>query len=193
MCFTFQSRLKYRRYYHIERHCNGGAEVLRMYHDEIKHLGKHETRDLVSEFFKLAFSEDSNNHARFVMAIVHGSAKYLPDLLEYMAEKHPNLTVKNGLLNRSSDLETTTLAAYNENVTKQYHSGTVRYGPLHQISLVGTAHEEVGGYFPDLLNKLEENPFLKAVSVFPFISVEKVSFVFVLFSRCLGASCPLLK
>lgn len=135
-----------------------------MYQDEIKHLGRHETRDLVSEFFKLAFQEDSSGHARFVMAIVHGSAKYLPDLLEYMAEKHPNLTVKSGLLSRSSDLETTTLSAYNENVQKHYESGTVRYGPLHQISLVGTAHEEVGGYFPDLLNKMEENPFLKAVS-----------------------------
>lgn len=137
-----------------------------MYHDEIKHLGKHETKDLVAEFFKLAFSEDSNGRARFVMSIVHGSAKYLPDLLGYMAETHPNLTVKNGLLNRSSDLETTTLAAYNENVNKHYESGTVRYGPLHQISLVGTAHEEVGGYFPDLLSKLEENPFLKVVSIY---------------------------
>lgn len=136
-----------------------------MYQDEIKHLGKHEMKDLVTEFFKLAFTEDSNGHARFVMAIVHGSARYLPDLLEYMAEKHPSLTVKCGLLNRSSDLETTSLTAYNDNVRKHYESGTVRYGPLHQISLVGTAHEEVGGYFPDLLNKLEENLFLKAVSV----------------------------
>lgn len=147
--------------------CLKCVTVPRMYHDEIKHLGKHETKDLVSEFFKLAFMEDSGQ-ARFVMAIVHGSARYLPDLLEYMAEKHPNLTVKSGLLSRSSDLETTTLAAYNESVRKHYESGTVRYGPLHQVSLVGTAHEEVGGYFPDLLSKLEENPFLKMVSVCVF-------------------------
>lgn len=135
-----------------------------MYQEEIKHLNKYEMKELVSEFFKLAFSEDSNGHATFVMAIVHGAASYLPDLLEYMAEKYPNLTVKSGLLSRSSDLETTTLSAYNENVRKQYDSGTVRYGPLHQISLVGTAHEEVGGFFPDLLEKLQENPFLDVVS-----------------------------
>lgn len=122
-------------------------------------------KDLVSEFFKLAFSEDSNGHANFVMAIVHGAASYLPDLLEYMAENYPKLKVKSGLLSSSSDLETTTLSAYNENVRKQYDSGTVRYGPLHQISLVGTAHEEVGGFFPDLLEKLQENPFLDVVSV----------------------------
>lgn len=135
-----------------------------MYQDEIKHLGKYEMKELVSEFFKLAFSEDSNGHANFVMAIVHGSASYLPDLLEYMAEKYPHLNVKSGLLSRSSDLETTTLSAYNENVRKQYDSGTVRYGPLHQISLVGTAHEEVGGFFPDMLEMLQENPFLDVVS-----------------------------
>jgi hypothetical protein len=49
-------------------------------------------------------------------------------------------------------------------VCKYYANGTVRYGPLHQISLVGTVHEEVGGFFPDLLARLEENPFLKMVS-----------------------------
>lgn len=47
---------------------------------------------------------------------------------------------------------------------KYYDNGTVRYGPLHQVSLAGTAHEEVGGYFPDLLDKLEENQFLKMVT-----------------------------
>lgn len=48
-------------------------------------------------------------------------------------------------------------------VVKNYSHGTVRYGPLHQISLVGKVHEEVGGYFPDLLKRLEDNPFLNKV------------------------------
>lgn len=47
---------------------------------------------------------------------------------------------------------------------RHYANGTVRHGPLHQISLVGTVHEEVGGFFPDLLARLEANPFLKEVS-----------------------------
>ena len=32
-----------------------------------------------------------------------------------------------------------------------------------QVSLVGTAHEEVGDYFPDYLDVMETQPFLKAV------------------------------
>ena len=32
-----------------------------------------------------------------------------------------------------------------------------------QVSLVGTAHEEVGDYFPDYLDVIESQPFLKAV------------------------------
>lgn len=148
---------------HIETHSNGGAQVLHMFQDEIKHLDRHAMKELTHEFFKLAFAEDSHGHAHFVMAIVRGAAAYLPDLLEYMAKTYPNLTVKNGLLNHTSDLETTSLTLYNENVRKHYENGTVRCGPLHQVSLVGTAHEEVGGYFPDLLDKLEENPFLNMV------------------------------
>ncbi|EFA12813.1 lysine-specific demethylase 9 [Tribolium castaneum] len=155
------TNLKYRRFYHIETHSNGGAKILRMYDDEIKHLRQEEQVELAQEFFTLAFKENSDGHAVFVIAVVHGSARYLPDILEYMAEKYPNLTVKNGLLNKSSDIETTTFSEYNKNVIKHYESGTVRYGPLHQISIVGTAHEEVGGYFPDLLDMLEANHFLK--------------------------------
>lgn len=153
--------LKYRKYFHIETHTNGGAKILRMYHEEIKHLSSSEIKELAQEWFKLAFEEDANGHATFVIAVVHGSATYLPDILEYMAENYPTLTVKNGLLSKSSDIETTTLSAYNRNVVQHYEAGTVRFGPLHQISIVGTAHEEVGGYFPDLLDLLEENYFLK--------------------------------
>ena len=97
------------------------------------------------------------------MGIVHNSAAYMPDLLDYMADLYPQLTVKNGILGHKSDIETTTMQQYKENVCKCYSNGTVRYGPLHQISLVGTVHEEVGGYFPDILQMLEENIFLKQV------------------------------
>lgn len=112
---------------------------------------------------QVVFGEDENGNAHHVMGIVHNAAAYLPDLLDYMANNYPTLTVKNGVLGRSSDIETTTMVQYKEQVCKAYSNGTIRYGPLHQISLVGTVHEEVGGYFPDLLQKLEENPFLKLV------------------------------
>ncbi|KAF5300379.1 hypothetical protein FQR65_LT01000 [Abscondita terminalis] len=165
------AKLKWKRYFHVEYHCNGGASVLHAYQDEIKHLKEQDMRELAMEFFKVAFSEDENGKAHYVMAIVHGAASYLPDLLDYMAEKRPTLPVKNGLLTRCSDLETTTLTTYHENVIKHYNHGTYRYGPLHQISLVGTAHEEVGGYFPDLLDILEENIFLDLTMPWGFLSV----------------------
>ncbi|PRD28898.1 UNVERIFIED_CONTAM: Round spermatid basic protein 1-like protein [Trichonephila clavipes] len=94
------------------------------------------------------------------MGIVHNAAEYIPDLLEHFADKYPNLVVKTGHLGRQSDIETTTMAKYCEQVHAHYSQGTFRTGPLHQISLVGTVHEEVGGYFPDFLEMLEENPFL---------------------------------
>lgn len=112
----------------------------------------------------MVFGEDENGNAHHVMGIVHNAAAYLPDLLDYMANNYSTLTVKNGVLGRNSDIETTTMVQYKDQVCKAYSNGTIRYGPLHQISLVGTVHEEVGGYFPDLLQKLEENPFLKMVS-----------------------------
>ncbi|CAH1979312.1 unnamed protein product [Acanthoscelides obtectus] len=163
--------LRYRKYFHVETHTNGGAKILRMYHDEIKHLNSSQMKELVHEFFKLAFEEDKDGSATFVIAVVHGSATYMPDILDYMADNYPNLTVHNGLLSKSSDIETTTLSAYRDNVAKHYESGTVRYGPLHQISIVGTAHEEVGGYFPDLLGILEENPFLKLTMPWGALSI----------------------
>ncbi len=39
-----------------------------------------------------------------------------------------------------------------------------RFGYLDNLSLVGTAAEESGGYFPDILDMLEEIPVLHLVS-----------------------------
>ena len=41
---------------------------------------------------------------------------------------------------------------------------------MRQISLIGAVDEEVGDYFPEFLDMLEESPFLK-VSVFQIIKV----------------------
>ncbi|XP_058820268.1 uncharacterized protein LOC131682637 [Topomyia yanbarensis] len=152
--------LKYGRFMRIEVHPNGGASVVHMYQDEINALPESEMEELVNEFFAVCFNEDEEGYADHVMGIVHNAAAYLPDLLEHMAENYANLTVKAGVLGRNSDIETCTMSQYNEQVIKNYSQGTIRYGPLHQISLVGKVHEEVGGYFPDLLKRLEDNPFL---------------------------------
>ncbi|KPJ04904.1 Round spermatid basic protein 1-like protein [Papilio xuthus] len=153
--------LKYQRLMRVETHPNGGASVVYLYQHDIDMLSENQQESLAKEFLKLVFSEDSGGWAQFVCGVVRGAAGRLPCLLQYLAERHPSLTVKAGVLARASDIETTTISRYYQQVQQTYAAGTFRCGPLHQISLVGTVHEEVGGYFPDMLAMLAECPFLK--------------------------------
>jgi lysine-specific demethylase 9 len=115
--------LKYSRFFHIEVHPNGGASFVHMYQDEIAGLTDEEMDELVDEYFQVVFSEDGNGFANHVMGIVHDAAAYLPDLLEHMAESYPNLTVKAGVLGRNSDIETSTMTQYNEQVSETKELG----------------------------------------------------------------------
>ncbi|XP_067127829.1 LOW QUALITY PROTEIN: uncharacterized protein PF3D7_1120600-like [Centruroides vittatus] len=153
--------LKYGKYMRLEVYPNGGASSLHLYWDEIAHLKGREMEELAKEFLKETFYEEPTGVARYVMGIVHNAAHYLPDLLEYFSSNYPGLVVKTGVLGRQSDIETTTMAKFYELVQKTYSKGTYRAGPLHQISVVGTVHEEVGDYFPEFLDQLEKCPFLK--------------------------------
>lgn len=110
--------LKYERFFHIEVHTNGGASVVHLYQDEINELSPEEMDELVDEFFAVAFSEDKDGSANHVMGIVHDAAGYLPDLLEHMSENYSTLTVKAGVMGRSSDIETSTMYQYNEQVCR---------------------------------------------------------------------------
>lgn len=42
---------------------------------------------------------------------------------------------------------------------------------MRQISLVGAVDEEVGDFFPEFLDMLEESPFLKVRGRFTFINI----------------------
>lgn len=163
-----------------------------MYQNEIDSLDESEMEELTEEFFRVVFAEDEDGYAHHVMGIVHDAARYIPDLLEHMAYNYSTLTVKAGVLGRNSDIETSTLAQYYEQVVEKYSHGTFRYGPLHQISLVGKVHEEVGGYFPDLLGRLEDNLFLKKVIINSHRNIKAVANIqlsivhFYCFRRCHG-------
>lgn len=61
--------------------------------------------------------EEPYGVARYVMGIVHNAAEYMPDLLEHFADKYPNLVVKTGPLGRQSDIETTTMTKYCDQVS----------------------------------------------------------------------------
>lgn len=129
---------KYGQYFHVEVHSvsfpklmlpnngkltishpiqNGGAAIVHMYQSEIDTLSKEQMDELVEEFFQLTFSEDDDGNAYHVMGIVHDAAAYLPDLLEHMADNYSTLTVKAGVMGRSSDIETLTMNQYNDQVS----------------------------------------------------------------------------
>lgn len=110
--------LKYGHLIQVEQYPNGGASVVHLYQHEIDALPPDEMQQLVDEFFSVCFAEDENGYAHHVMGIVHDAARYIPDLLEHMAENYSTLTVKAGVLGRNSDIETCTMAQYNEQVSK---------------------------------------------------------------------------
>jgi len=113
--------LKYGKYYRVEHYPNGMAKILHLYWDEIMHLTVEEKNELSQEFLKESFREETPNVAKYVISIVHNAASYLPDLLEWFALKEPHLTVKAGVLGHSgSDIETTTMQTYRDNVNIVY-------------------------------------------------------------------------
>lgn len=153
---------KFKHLMHLEQYPNGGALVLHVYQSEISKLSPEEMEEFVRDYFDFVYGESSEGVAHCVMGIVHDAITDMPDFIDYFAEKHPEITVKAGVLGKS-DIETMTMTKYQEQMVKSYMNGTFRCGPLLQISLVGTVHEEVGGFFPAFLDMLEANPFLKVV------------------------------
>ncbi|XP_061178788.1 uncharacterized protein LOC133187435 isoform X2 [Saccostrea echinata] len=153
---------KYKNLMHLEQYPNGGALVLHVYQSEISKLSPEQMEEFVRDFFDLVYGESTEGVSHCVMGIVHDALANMPDFIDYFAENHPEITVKAGVLGKS-DIETMTMSKYQEQMIKSYMNGTFRCGPLLQISLVGTVHEEVGGYFPAFLDMLESDPFLKVV------------------------------
>ena len=146
---------------HIEQHPNGGASAVHMFQDEIEHLSEEEMRQLCEKFFTEVFREEDNGTAVNVLGVVHDAARYLPEMVSYLAIHHPDTLIKMGQLGKSG-IESMTMEEYHARVMSTYCNGTFRCGGMNQFSLVGTVQEEVGGYFPGILDMLEKSPFLAA-------------------------------
>ncbi|XP_043932923.1 lysine-specific demethylase 9 [Protopterus annectens] len=155
-----QTGTKYSRFLHEEQQINGGASVLHAYMDELSFLSPEDVEGFADEFLNLTFKENEKNASCYSLAIVHGAAAYLPDFLDYFAFNYPNTPVKMEILGKK-DIETTTISNFHAQVNRTYCCGTYRAGPMRQISLVGAVDEEVGDFFPEFLDMLEESPFLK--------------------------------
>ncbi|NXM78797.1 RSBN1 demethylase, partial [Serilophus lunatus] len=155
-----QTGTRFSHFIHEEHQSNGGALVLHAYMDELSFLSPVEMERFAEEFLALSFSENDKNAAYYALAIVHGAAAYLPDFLDYFAFNFPNTPVKMEILGKK-DIETTTISNFHSQVNRTYCCGTYRAGPMRQISLVGAVDEEVGDYFPEFLDMLEESPFLR--------------------------------
>ncbi|XP_071810046.1 lysine-specific demethylase RSBN1L-like [Asterias amurensis] len=162
------------RYMHIECQPNGGASVLHVYSDEIAHLHCDEMERFVKVYFENVYGESQPGVANHVMGIVHGSAAYLPDLIDYFSTHHPNTIVKSQLMGKS-DILSTTMPEFRKEIRRTYRHGTYRSGPLLQMSLVGTVNEEVGDFFEDFVDLLEQDPFLKYVMPWGPASVVKMN------------------
>merc|ERR1711981_285151 len=154
-------KYKYGHFMRVETYPNGGGKVLHMWQDEINQLNDVEMENLAKEFIEEAFIENEEGWARYCCAIVHGAASYLPDFVEYLAAQHEGMQIRHGIIPQSRELETCDMATYRNKVAETYKNGTYRFGHLDNISLVGTVSDESGGYVPDVLDMLEENPFLR--------------------------------
>ncbi|XP_040591074.1 lysine-specific demethylase RSBN1L isoform X2 [Mesocricetus auratus] len=152
--------LEFKRLIHAEHQPNGGASVIHAYSDELACLSPVEMQRFAEEFLGIVFSENESAAAFYVMGIVHGAATYLPDFLDYFSYNFPNSPVKMEILGKK-DIETTTMSNFHAQVKRTYSHGTYRAGPMRQVSLVGAVDEEVGDFFPEFLDMLEESPFLK--------------------------------
>jgi hypothetical protein len=72
-----------------------------------------------------------------------------PSLLKFLCipattDRSPQgiMHCKSGMMGKS-DIDSTTISKYREHMLNTYKDGTHRSGPLMQISVVGTVHEEV--------------------------------------------------
>ena len=155
-------KYKYKLLMHVEQYCNGGGLVLHAYQSELNKLSKTEQEEFALEFMDFCYGEPTEGVSSCLMGIVHEAINHWPDLIEHFADTYPNLTVKAGVLAKS-DIETMSMEKYREQVHKTYQAGTFRCGPLLQVSMVGTAQEEVGDYFPEVLDLFESDPFLNLV------------------------------
>ena len=156
------SRGRFSNYLCIEEDENGGGTIVHIYMEDFDDLLPDEQHTFVKECLREVFAE-TGGVPHHTMGIVHGGMQHMPNYLEFLAENHPKTTVKVDPIGRPSNQpRTVQLGDYYKQVQQSFHGNTHQAGGLRNISIVGTVQEEHGGLFEDMIESLEENPFLKA-------------------------------
>ncbi|VDD79246.1 unnamed protein product [Mesocestoides corti] len=153
---------------YVEHYENGGGYILHAYAHEIACLSPENTQLLAKKFFRSLFMERKKRCAPmpfsyFCIGVVHGAAKHMPEFVNHIAEKHPNLVVSTSPINAKNASYTTTAKEFAGNVFRTYCNGLYRFGPMHAISLVGVKGEERGDFCEDILEIIEKDPFLRMI------------------------------
>lgn len=83
-----------KKYIHIEVHPNGGASVVHIKDKELSQLSGRDKERLAKLFFQEVFYEEPEHVAKHVIGIVHGAAKYMPELVSHLSVTRPELDIK---------------------------------------------------------------------------------------------------
>lgn len=150
----------------IEHDFNGGSKIITCkYDDLVQKLGSNRQlmKQFANYFLSLCYYEnEKTKRAEYTLGVVHNCATGIPDILEYFSENHPMMNVKSSILTNNKEIQTLKMSEYKNKVFESYYNGTYRFGPLLQTSIVGVKNEEIGGYFPDFIEKyLNNNVFIK--------------------------------
>ncbi|CAB4058639.1 RSBN1 [Lepeophtheirus salmonis] len=133
-------KYKYGHLMRVEISPNGKGKVLHMWQDEIDSLNFSET-----EKENEAFSE-VDGWANYCCAIVHGSGKAFPDFLEFLGDSHGSLSIKHG--------------------TKSGKITSVEHLDMDTwitFLLLVLSLKSLVVFFPDILDMIEDDPFLRQV------------------------------
>ena len=152
----------------IEHDYNGGAKIITCkYDDLVQKLGSNRQlmKQFANYFLNLCYFEnEKTKRAEYSLGVINNGAINIPDILEYFSEHYPSMNVKSSMLTNNKEIQTLKMIEYKEKVFESYYNGTYRYGPLLQTSIVGVKNEEIGGYFPEFIEKyLNDNVFLRLV------------------------------
>ena len=141
--------------------CNDGeATTVHLDMDEFNTLSLDEQNMVVDYFFEVTFGE-TDGLADNVMGIIHNGSKQMSNVLEHLAEYTPGLKIKHQVLGKK-EIKTSTMKEYRDSVRDNFSRCVFHEGGLLQTSLVGTKNEESGGFFGDLIDEMDANPFLEA-------------------------------